>query len=406
MKLALVYIALMALVTASSCPGEAGVRYGADVLLDRHLELLQGKRVGLITNQTGRLSTGELLVDALLERDIRVTVLFAPEHGLWGSEAPGALIADTVDPRTGIKVLSLHGKTRKPTPDMLQNVDLLVYDLQDVGVRCYTYISTMVLAMEAAAEAGIPFVVLDRPDPLNGLTIEGPLLPDSLRSFIGMLPIPLVYGLTCGELARMVNGEHWLSHGVAANLTVIPMEGWRRSMRWDEAGLPWVPPSPNLPSFASACVYPATCLLEATNVSEGRGTPAPFELFGAPFLDSTRLTGSLNALNLASVRFAPVSFTPSSSKYRGVRCYGASIEVLSYGSFDALRTGLDILALIHAESPGVFSVDRRSLIRLLGDPQAVDAVIGGAPVGRVLRSWDEQIAEFRALSERYYLYPS
>ncbi len=177
-------------------------------------------------------------------------------------------------------------------------------------------------------------------------------------------------------------------------------------MRWDETGLPWVPPSPNLPSLASACVYPATCLLEATNVSEGRGTPAPFELLGAPFLDSTRLTGSLNALNLTGVRFAPVSFTPSSSKYRGVRCYGASIQVVSCGSFDALRTGLEILALIRAESPGVFSVDRRSLIRLLGDPNAVEAIIGRTPVERALRSWDEQIAGFRALSERYHLYPA
>jgi uncharacterized protein YbbC (DUF1343 family) len=285
------------------------VSTGADVLVAEHLDLLKGKRVGLITNHTGRVSSGEFLVDVLLGKKINVVALFGPEHGIRGEAAAGDAVDDGVDDQTGIAVYSLYGATRKPTPTMLEGVDILMYDIQDVGVRFYTYISTMGLAMEAAAEHGIPFVVVDRPNPIGGLKLDGPVLIDSLRSFVGMYPIPVAYGLTCGELAVMIKSEGWLDLA-KLDLTVIWMEGWKRTMLWDDTGCPWVRPSPNIPTPATALVYPATCFIEATNVSEGRGTERPFHFIGAPFIDGGTLSGKLNALRLPGVRFSPTEFTP------------------------------------------------------------------------------------------------
>ncbi|MEK9136788.1 MAG: DUF1343 domain-containing protein, partial [Bacteroidota bacterium] len=228
--------------------------------MSKELNLVKGKKVGLITNHTGRLSSGQHLVDTLLAQGISVVALFGPEHGVRGEAAAGEKVGDTIDAKTGIPVFSLYGKTRTPTSDMLRDVDVLVYDIQDVGARFYTYISTMGLCMKAAIESGIPFIVLDRPNPLGGLKVEGPILEDSLKSFVGMYPIPLVYGLTCGELAMMINGEGWLATSAKADLTVVRMEGWTRSMLWDDTGLSWIRPSPNIPTPVTALVYPGTCL--------------------------------------------------------------------------------------------------------------------------------------------------
>ena len=382
----------------------ADVKPGADVLIEKHLALLLGKRVGLITNQTGRLSTGESLLDALLAKHIMVTALFAPEHGTLGEADPGATLADSIDSKHGIPIFSLYGKTRKPTRAMLSRVDLLLYDLQDVGVRFYTYISTMTLAMEACAEAHIPIVVLDRPDPLGGLSAEGPVLPDSLRSFVGMLPLPIVYGLTCGELAKMINGERWLAQGMQSDLIVIPMEGWSRSLRWEDTGMPWVPPSPNLPSPSSALVYPGMCLLESTNVSEGRGTPAPFQTIGAPFLDSRRLADSLNGLRLPGVRFNPTTFIPRSSKHQGKQCYGVSIEVTSPGTFNALLTGLSLIDQLIRQGGDSLIIHERQLALLLGDGGALRALRGGESPELVARSWESRIGQFGVISSKYRIY--
>lgn len=265
------------LIIASSATvfAQPGVKLGNDVLVERHLQLLEGKRVGLIVNHTARLSSGQYLVDMLVQRGIVIVALFGPEHGIRGEGLAGEKISDTKDEKTGIPIYSLYGKTRKPTAEMLANVDMLVYDIQDVGVRFYTYISTMGLCMAAAAEKGIPFIVLDRPNPLGGEKVDGPILDDSLKSFVGMYPIPIVYGLTCGELAKMINAEGWfatkesgLLNRLKCNLTVITMEGWKRKMPWGDTGLEWVPPSPNIKSAQTALVYPMTCLIEATNISE------------------------------------------------------------------------------------------------------------------------------------------
>ncbi|MGA9116474.1 MAG: DUF1343 domain-containing protein [Bacteroidota bacterium] len=380
------------------------VQTGADVLLCERLDLVRGARVGLITNQTGRLTSGVRLVDALLDNKVDVCALFSPEHGIRGDAPAGAQVADTVDVSTGVPVISLHGKARAPTPAALSRLDVMVYCIQDAGVRFYTYTSTMILAMEACAEQGVRFVVLDCPNPQGGKRLEGPLLEDSLRSFLGMLPVPVLYGLTPGELALMANGEGWLRGGRRADLTVVPLRGWARSMLWPGTGLPWRPPSPNLPGFQSAMVYPATCLLEATNVSEGRGTPRPFEWFGAPWVDGEALACSLSALGLPGIGFRPVRFTPSGSKHAGRLCGGAEMAVANPLTARVVETGLHILGTLHRLYPDSLRVDLHGLRRRVGagGPAAEWMDPRGRPMGPEAEA--RSIGEFGRRAARYHLY--
>jgi uncharacterized protein YbbC (DUF1343 family) len=381
------------------------VKVGADVLLETKLGLLAGKRIGLITNHTGRIASGEYLLDALLARGVGVTALFGPEHGIRGTGDAGEAVSDSVDEKTQIPVFSLYGRIRKPTPAMLRNVDLLMYDIQDVGARFYTYLSTMGLCMEAAAEKGIPFVVLDRPNPLGGITRDGPVIPDSLRSFVGMFPVPVVYGLTIGELAGMANGEAWLSGGVRADLTVVPMEGWTRGMRWDDTGLTWVPPSPNIRRPKTAFVYPATCYLEATNISEGRGTGIPFQTIGAPFVDGKKLAGLLSAQSLTGVRVHDVKFTPSSSKFEGIGCSGVRLDFTMSDSLHPVRIGIYILSALMSLCGDSLTVSRRGLSRLLGDPEAFDLIAGGKSPSFIAERWEPGRRAFADRANAYLIYP-
>jgi len=381
------------------------VKVGADVLLERRLDLLQDKKVGLVTNHTGRTSAGEFLVDALISRGIEVTALFGPEHGIRGEAGAGDAVADAVDRKTGLTVYSLYGAVRKPTPAMLSNVDVLLYDIQDVGARFYTYISTMGLCLEAAAEKGIDFVVLDRPNPLGGILTDGPVLPDSLRSFVGMYPIPVVYGLTIGELAALVNDQGWLAHGAKARLTVVPVEGWTRSMRWRDTGLPWVPPSPNIRTPEAALIYPATCLIEATNLSEGRGTDAPFQLVGARFLRPDGLASALSNSGSSGLRFRDTSFTPVSSKFKGELCHGALLQIDDPDAFRPVSFGLTLLKVIQGAAPDSLVVNLRGLSRRLGDPEAYALLLKGVPVTSVSGRWNEPLIRFKTLALRYRRYP-
>lgn len=385
------------------CNSETLVRVGADILIEQRLELLQNKRIGLITNQTSRLSSGEFLVDTLVARGINVVALFGPEHGVRGIAAAGESVRDSIDERTGIPIISLYGKTKKPTPEMLKDVDVLVYDIQDVGVRFYTYISTMGLAMEASAERGIPFVVLDRPNPLGGVKVDGPVMEDSLKSFLGMYPIPIVYGLTCGELARMINDERWLSSG-SVDLTVIPMEGWKRTMLWTDTGLKWIPPSPNIPTPATTLVYPVTCFIEATNMSEGRGTPRPFEVFGAPFVNGSLLVDSLNSLKIPGMLFAPTRFTPTSSKSAGRECAGVEVSITSTHELNPTLSGLLLLQKIMQSYPDSVVVNRSFLQRLLGSHSVTDMLMT-KPSSHLESDWINATRGFRAFSQSYHLYP-
>ena len=400
------FLLLLILQSSASLSGPSpGVKTGADVLLEKRLDILRGKRVGLITNQSGRVSSGEYLLDMLIARHVQVTALFGPEHGIRGTEPAGETVSDSIDGKTHIPVFSLYGRIRKPTPSMLVNVDLLLFDIQDVGARFYTYLSTLGLCMEAAAEKGIPFVVLDRPNPLGGILTDGPVLPDSLRSFVGMFPVPVIYGLTIGELAAMANGEGWLAGGVRADLTVVPMEGWRRTMLWRDTGLPWIPPSPNIRRPETALVYPATCYMEATNISEGRGTDNPFHVIGAPFVDGREIAGVLLSEGMNGVRVRDVRFTPSSSKFRGVDCSGVSVEFSMSDSLRPVRIGVGILCILKKSYPDSLVINRRGLARLLGDPEAYDLLAGGKSPAFIAGRWETARSAYRARSLVYFIYP-
>lgn len=395
---------LLLLLLPPACGTAPGaVRTGADRLGADPALIPPGLRIGLITNHTGRLTDGTRTLDALLREGIRVTALFSPEHGVAGTAAAGAPVGHGRDSATGVPVYSLHGEVRAPTAAMLEEVDALVYDLQDAGVRFYTYISTMKLCMDAAAARGLPFIVLDRPDPQGGLLVDGPVLPDSLRSFLGAAPLPVVYGLTCGELARMLNGEGMLDAGRRVELTVIPLEGWRRGMTWEETGLPWPVPSPNLRTPEAVRMYPVTCYLEATAVSEGRGTPEPFLLIGAPFLDGVALARVLAADTAAGLAAEPVEFTPASSKHAGRRCSGVRLRFRSGMQAAPVETGVRLLAALAALAPESLKVKPRAMDLLLGDPGVRAAVAAGSPPGS--GRWSAGLEAFRARSLPYRLYP-
>lgn len=382
------------------------VTVGADRLLSNEFHLISGKRVGLVTNHTGVLSSGKHLADALHD-DPRVTLqaLFGPEHGIRGEAPAGGHVGDGRDSATGVTVFSLYGKTYKPTPEMLKNIDVLMFDIQDVGARFYTYISTMSYAMEAAAENKIPFIVLDRPNPITGVRVEGPIREDSLRSFVGLHPIPIVHGMTVGELATMFNEEGWLKDGVKADLHVVKMDGWRREMWYDETGLRWIPPSPNIRTLETAVVYPGTCLIEATNLSEGRGTERPFEYIGAPFVDGEAFAKELNQLHLPGVNFQPITFTPrpmsgaTSPKYSGILCAGVGIQVIDREIFEPVRTGHALLVTAK---------------RIVGEPfalrvGALERLVGVAPGKNFLKSYShgiggKQTGEFLRFRSGYLLY--
>ncbi|MBR3205189.1 MAG: DUF1343 domain-containing protein, partial [Bacillus sp. (in: Bacteria)] len=316
---------------------KATVKTGIETLLSSNLSWLKGKKVGLITNPTGIDANMKSSVDLLFEHpDIKLTALYGPEHGVRGDAQAGEGVESYTDEKTGLPVYSLYGKTRKSTPEMLKNVDVLLFDIQDVGARYYTYIYTMAYAMEAAKENNIPFVVLDRPNPIGGLKVEGPVLEPEHASFVGLYPIPLRHGMTTGELAYMFNKEFHIN----ADVKVIKMKHWKRSMTFDDTKLPFVLPSPNMPTVDSTFVYPATGLIEGTNVSEGRGTTKPFELIGAPYINSNELADHLNGLKLKGVQFRPVSFTPTFSKHAGTLSHGVQLYVTDRKSFEAVKTGL------------------------------------------------------------------
>lgn len=375
-------------------------------------ELCRGKRVGIITNQTAFDSRGRYITDIFgrLE-DVRITALFGPEHGIRGSAEAGAKVNSGYDPLKGVPVYSLYGKTRKPTPEMLKNVDVLVFDIQDIGTRYYTYIYTMGLAMEAAAEQGKPFIVLDRPNPLNGIAVEGNILDPAFKSFVGLYPLPVRHGLTVGELARMINGEGWLGGRVKARLTVVPMKYWQRRMWFDQTGLKFIKTSPNMPDLETATVYPGICLLEGTNVSAGRGTSSPFKIFGAPWIDGKRLSEALNALGLPGVTFRATRFTPVSisgvaehPKFQDQTCGGARILVTDRDQFTPYVTGLRVVETIYRLYPDSFRWKPSHFDRLCGTDKIRVAISNHRPLEQVEQSWRDDLNTFKKKREKYLLY--
>ncbi len=375
---------------------------GVEVLLKDQKELLKGKKVGLITNPTGIDSGLNSIVDLLNEDpEIELTALYGPEHGVRGDAQAGSSVEFYIDEKTGLPVYSLYGKTKKPTPEMLANVDVLVFDIQDVGTRYYTYIYTMAYAMEAAKENNIPFIVLDRPNPQGGLSVDGPVLEPEFSSFVGLYPIPLKHGMTVGELASFFNKEF----EIGADLTVVKMNGWKRSMNFDETGLPFVLASPNMPTVSTTFVYPATGLIEGTNVSEGRGTTKPFELIGAPYINSTDLAEKLNSLSLPGIKFRAASFTPTFSKHAGKLSHGVEIYVTDREEFEAVPTGLHIIKTIHDMYPDDFQfLAANNFSLLIGNDWVRTMILEGASVADIMNKYQDEQDEFKMVRKEYLIY--
>jgi uncharacterized protein YbbC (DUF1343 family) len=407
---ALLLFSLMAVLPAF--PSDAGsVKTGAMVLYESDFAELRGKRVGLITNQTAMVD-GTHVIDRMHAGGVQLVALFAPEHGLRGVKEDGEDVQDRIDTVTGAQIYSLYGKVRKPTPDMLRNLDLLLFDIQGVGTRFYTYISTMGLAMQAASAAHVPFVVLDRPDPLGGEYFAGPVLKEGYGSFVGEYPVPVVHGMTIGELALMIKGERMLPGLDELDLCVIRMEGWQRDMQWPEAGLAWVRTSPNIPDFETALLYPGVCFLEGTAASVGRGTQEPFKLVGFPGINSDELAKRLNDRKLPGVRFEPALFTPrsipgmsSNPKFRDQQITGLKIHVTDPHAYRPVETGVQLLCALYAS---LDQKERKTFFRekgfdqLAGTDSLRKAIESGAVAEEIIAGW-QQDAKLFAAKRRYYL---
>jgi uncharacterized protein YbbC (DUF1343 family) len=388
------------------------VQPGLEVLLDDPRPIA-GRNIGLVTNQSAVTSDLRHVVDLLHRgRGWKLTTLFGPEHGIWGEAQDMAHVDHSIDPMTGLTVYSLYGASENdlaPRRELLRNLDALVIDLQDIGSRYYTFIYTMALCMREAAQVGVQVIVLDRPNPIDGVHLEGNIREEQFSSFVGMFPLPTRHAMTAGELARYFNKVFQLN----CDLVVVPMRGWRRSMWWGDTGLPWVIPSPNMPTVFTATVYPGMCLIEGTNLSEGRGTTHPFELFGAPWLDPFRLAERLNGLGLPGVRFRPHYFLPTFQKHAGNVCGGVELHVTSRGEFEPYRTGLWCVKVARDMNPEKFDW-RRETYEFVSDRLAIDLLAGSARYRELVESggniddwvseWEEPLRTFAKTREEFLLY--
>lgn len=389
-------------VTAQARAGR--VAPGLDVLLGPKRGLLAGKRVGLITNPTGVTVKLESAIDRMAQaRDFKLAALFGPEHGVRGDAQAGAAVADRMDARTGLPAYSLYGTTRKPTPAMLAGLDVLVFDIQDIGARFYTYPWTLALVMQAAREAGMGVIVADRPNPIGGIRVEGPVLDPALASFVGAYPIPIRHGMTLGELALMMNTDF----GIGCDLTVVTCTNWRRPDDATQTGLPWVPPSPNMPTIDTAFIYPGTCLIEGTNLSEGRGTTKPFELIGAPFIDAHGLADRVNQRNLPGAHFRPAWFTPSFSKFQGQLCAGVQLHITDRAAFAPVDAGIAILLEVarhHGKDFSFLPGNPPFFDKLAGASWLREAITAGESLEAIKTRWQPELAAFKLKRARRLLY--
>lgn len=381
------------------------VKTGLDVLVEQRMGTVRGARVGLVTNHSAVTRDLIHIVDALRSAGVNLCALFGPEHGVRGDVADGREITSYRDPRTGIIVHSLYGPTKKPTAEMLRDIEILLFDIQDIGARFYTYLYTMSYSLQACAENHRKFVVLDRPNPVNGIAVEGNVLDPAFASFVGLHPISIRHGLTIGEAARYFNNEF----GFCTDLEVITCQGWKRRMFFDETGLTWIMPSPNMPTLDAAIMYTGLCFIEGTNVSEARGTAKPFEMVGAPFIDAYKLANHLNSLSLAGVRFRPTSFIPTSSKHQGELCHGVQVHLMDRTQVRTVELGLHVIKALHdlfkdafefrASSSGKFYFDL-----LLGTDKVRLAIQAGAPVQEIVESWRVDLWEYNRKRQAYLLY--
>lgn len=395
---------ILTIILAMLAPAGNLVKTGLDNVPE-YKQLFDAERIGIITNHTAYNSNGQYILDVFRNiHSAKVTALFSPEHGIYGTQGAGEAIEDRTNTYYNLPVYSLYGKTQKPTEEMLKNIDILIFDVQDVGARFYTYISTMSLAMEAAAECGKRFVVLDRPNPINGLKVEGNILEPNFASFVGMHPVPVRHGMTIGELATMFNEQGWLKKGVRADLVVVPMTYWRRRMWYDQTDLAFIKPSPNIDGLQTAAIYPGLCLLEGTNVSEGRGTEMPFRQFGAPWIRSKSFTTRLNRLNLPGLRFTPTSFTPTSSKYQGQKCHGVKIIITDRDLLEPYYSGILIVNELFRMYPDAFQWKARHFDHLSGTSSIRQAVMTGSSLEQLRKDWQAGLKSFLRIRKKYLMY--
>jgi uncharacterized protein YbbC (DUF1343 family)/CubicO group peptidase (beta-lactamase class C family) len=373
------------------------VKPGIDILATQNFAPLAGKNVGVITNHTGRSASGRSVVDLLRQAPgVKLRAIFSPEHGLSGTR--DEKIASGRDAATGLPVYSLYGNVKRPTPEMLRGLDVLVYDIQDVGVRFYTYITTLAYSMEAAASHNLDFYVLDRPDPITAAAVQGPVLEPGLKSYVGYFALPVRYGMTVGEIAQLFNQENH----IGARLHVIKMSGYRRDLWFDQTGLTWVPPSPNLRTITQTTLYPGAAMVESCNISVGRGTNSPFEVIGAPWVSGTRLADYLNSRQIPGISFAPVSFIPCSDRCGGKHCQGVRLRLTDRNLLDSPYLGIELAAALYRLYPGQFDLDRN--VGMIGSREVVAEIKSGVDPREIRRRWQRRLNAFVAMRQKYLLY--
>ncbi len=412
------YIPLLLLVILQSCSTEENnkqiqinqnIILGSDRLLNEYSDLINDKRLGIISNRASVLSDGTLLIDTLSRiKGIKIQAIFTPEHGFEINADERDAVTSSIMKK--VTVYSLYPKTRKPTPVMLKNIDLLIFDLQDIGTRFYTYISTLYYVMQAAGENNIPLIVLDRPNPVGGINVAGPVLDTVLKSFIGIAPIPLIHGMTIGELAEMFAGEGWIGKDIP-DLKVIKMINWKRDIYFDDYNLKWIKPSPNMPDIETAILYPAIALLEGTNISEGRGTEFPFKNIGSPFINSGELINELDSLKHNGVSIKPVTFIPvnlpgkaDNPKFENQKCYGISFHINDRDQFKEIEFGIKLLYSIHKLYPEKFKFNAEYFDKLTGEKTLRLMLKDGETPGKIISSWQKGLNNFLKIRKKYLLY--
>ena len=393
---------------ASSLTAAPQVKTGLENLLEDHLDLIQGKRLGVLANQTSVDSKGRHIVKLLSEHAQIVTVLFGPEHGFMGNVEDAASISDSI--YKDIQLYSLYGEFLAPTPGMLKDVDVLVYDIQDVGVKFYTFISNLFLAMHAAKRENIPIIVLDRPNPINAEIVNGAITNPAFSSFVGVLPLPIRYGMTVGEIAELFNNETYGGFSLGIDLTVIPMTGYKRDMWYDDTGVPWIVPSPNMPTLETAVIYPGMCLMEGTNLSEGRGTDTPFLTIGAPYIDSKEWLDAIPKETLVGARAIPIAFQPktipgvvSRPKYRNERCHGLHFTVTDRDKLDPIALAVSVLCAAQKLYPEEFKMTKY-LDKLWGNEDLRALISEGQDYCSILQTCEQGLVRFKKVRKKYLLY--
>ncbi|MGB9664648.1 MAG: exo-beta-N-acetylmuramidase NamZ family protein [Ignavibacteria bacterium] len=391
---------------------QSKVRLGNDKLIKEYFYLIESKNIGIIANHSSVLENGEHLIDYLYNtKKVNIIAAYGPEHGFRGDAPAGEKIESSIDPKTGIPVYSLYGKINKPTPEMLKGIEVLVYDIQDVGARFYTYISTLYLCLEAAAENNIKFIVCDRPNPIGGEKVDGPILKEDLKSFVGIAPLPIQHGMTIGELALYFNDIIESKKNVRADLIILQMDNWRRNQLFDETGLIWIKPSPNIVNLEAALVYPGTCLFEATNTSEGRGTYLPFLQIGAPFINNIDLIKELKSLEFTAVELTPIEFVPvdipkmsTNPKFKNVTCKGILINVKDYENFYPVQFGIALISTLKKLYPDDFKINLKRMNLLVGDEKVTELLNSAEDYKEIVNYYQYKLTEFKQIRKKYLLY--